>query len=453
MTTDPTEPVLPPSPPSQAASSPRGSAPSRRQVLTWMAGAAAVGGSGLLAACSDGSSPGRSAAPATPTKATTTTTSEPPLPSAKVPIDERVLVVIDLVGGNDGLSMLVPHKDGRYRKARPSTGIPEDRLIDVGDDDYALNDALRLLHDQGLAVLDGIGAQQPTLSHFDMMARWYLGAISPTALPSTGWLGRICDRLGDERELVGVSINRTASLSVASAKRTTVTIPDAQAIAPLTGATPSSTEALERALAAMGRGSDDGIIVKARSGLDQMLSIDSVLATLPDVPGYQLPGGPGDTFMAQMHVASRLLHADLGLRVIHVPMGYGDFDTHDIHNHRYPILMTSFTEALSEFRRDLDAAGWTDKVLIATTSEFGRRLKENYTGLDHGTASCALLMGPVADGLHGEHPSLAKLDDNGDLFPTVSMTRYLGTLAAWLGIDPSDILPGDTEPISGVVAI
>ena len=103
--------------------------------------------------------------------------------------------------------------------------------------------------------------------------------------------------------------------------------------------------------------------------------------------------------------------------------------------------------ALAAFRDDLAAHGLADRVLVATTSEFGRRPGANSGGTDHGTASTALLMGPVKPGRHGTPVSFTKLNEDGNVAATVSMTDYYATLAHWLGARPSDVLTGAAHVI------
>lgn len=92
-------------------------------------------------------------------------------------------------------------------------------------------------------------------------------------------------------------------------------------------------------------------------------------------------------------------------------------------------------------------------MLVATTSEFGRRAAENAGGLDHGTASAALMLGPVASGLYGEAPSLRKLNDDGNLVATVEFDDYQATMAQWLGIDAGEVLGESAKPIEGLLAV
>jgi uncharacterized protein (DUF1501 family) len=145
-----------------------------------------------------------------------------------------------------------------------------------------------------------------------------------------------------------------------------------------------------------------------------------------------------------------VLAAGLGVRVVHVPFD-ADFDTHEGHRDRHDELMRDLDASLDAFLADLDAAGLADRVLVATTSEFGRRPEETGEGgLDHGTASTMLLAGPVDAIRLGEPVDYGRLDDDGNVAATISFDRYQATLAEWLGVPPGDVLDSAAEPLTGV---
>jgi len=126
----------------------------------------------------------------------------------------------------------------------------------------------------------------------------------------------------------------------------------------------------------------------------------------------------------------------------------GDFDTHANHQYRQEENLNRVDAAIAGFCQRADDFGFGDKVLVATVSEFGRRVGESDGGLDHGSASTMLLAGPVKDQRVGERPSLTDLDEDGNLRVTTSFDRYLATLAQeWLGIEAASVLPGEPEPL------
>ncbi|MEZ5228099.1 MAG: DUF1501 domain-containing protein [Acidimicrobiales bacterium] len=129
-------------------------------------------------------------------------------------------------------------------------------------------------------------------------------------------------------------------------------------------------------------------------------------------------------------------------------VGYGDFDTHVGHQWKQQDNLQRLDAALDGFLRRIDEAGASDRVLVATVSEFGRRVEEHDGGLDHGSASTMLLAGPLHARQAGERPDLGDLDDDGNLRTTVPFDRYLATLAEeWLGVEAASVLPESATPL------
>lgn len=151
----------------------------------------------------------------------------------------------------------------------------------------------------------------------------------------------------------------------------------------------------------------------------------------------------------QLQTTVRLIRAGIGARVIYVPFG-GDFDTHEDHRSRHGALMSELNGALDAFLNELKTLNLTNRVLLASFSEFGRRVDQNTDGLDHGTSTAVLLTGAVRPGVYGQRPSFKNLDPDGNLVSTVTMGNYYATLASWLGVDPALVLPGTHAPIPGI---
>jgi len=182
------------------------------------------------------------------------------------------------------------------------------------------------------------------------------------------------------------------------------------------------------------------------------LFADNVMASLgPAGSNY-----PTDADLGyQLSLAARLLASNQGVRIVHVPFE-GDFDTHNNHVERHGAMMTLLDNALDAFLVDLEAKGIADKVLVATFSEFGRRVADNDSnGLDHGAASFTLVTGaPAATGVFGQYPAFASdadLDADGDLVATVDMWELYSTLANWMGIPGADLGLGSAAPVPGVL--
>lgn len=363
------------------------------------------------------------------------------------PSEDRVLVIIELEGGNDGLDTLVPYGDPRYLEHRPTVGIDLETVLAI-DDEVGFNPNLAALHASGGAVLEGVGMADPDLSHFESARRWWTGDMSGVATFATGFLGRVCDQLAGDEPVTGVSIGRGAAPTMRSDHAVTLSVPDPWAGGGLTATDWPFAMAARQGLATIAS-NPDGSPLRQLAGANMTRALD-FLDVLADLPERENEVYPGSQISFQLQTCARLLAGETGVRVIHVP--WGSFDTHDDHRGSHDYQLMELDEAVAAFRSDLQTLGLAETTLIATTSEFGRRPAENAGGTDHGTASTMLLAGPVVAGRHGEASSLRNLDDDGNLVATVGMDAYYATLAeAWFGVPAGDVLPGGPSPIEGLV--
>jgi len=424
---------------------------SRRQFLGYglLAGAATVGAGGLVEVL------GRTSASGAGQPAPSTTALHPSFGTAPAvraaDVSVRRLVVIDMAGGNDGVSMVPPIGNPLYAKLRPRTSLDPATVLPLTAQ-VALHPSLTRLHGRGLAIVQGVGVPTPDLSHFEMLRRWYAGDMDSTTDTLTGFLGRLCDAIGDaSAAAVGVSLGYGPTPALVSAKVSTVSMDpygsggfpaphQLDAAAVWTTAWKSMAE----------YGPTDPVpFCSARKGAAYALRFSDVAKGFPAAD----PGFPTTELGAQLSLAARILAQDNGVRVIHVPF-LGDFDTHQDHLVRHAALMTQLDDGLDAFLTDLERRGIADRVLVATTSEFGRRMPDNASdGLDHGAASFALFSGPVIPGLYGAYPRLDALDRNSDLVAQVTMAQYYATIAeGWFGVPATDVVAGSPTPLTGIVA-
>ncbi|MHB8400118.1 MAG: DUF1501 domain-containing protein [Candidatus Limnocylindrales bacterium] len=424
---------------------------SRRQFLGYglLAGAATVGAGGLVEVL------GRTSAPGAGQPAPSTTALYPSFGTAPAvraaDVSVRRLVVIDMAGGNDGVSMVPPIGNPLYAKLRPRTSLDPATVLPLTAQ-VALHPSFTRLHGRGLAIVQGVGVPTPDLSHFEMLRRWYAGDMDSTTDTLTGFLGRLCDAIGDaSAAAVGVSLGYGPTPALVSAKVSTVSMDpygsggfpaphQLDAAAVWTTAWKSMAE----------YGPTDPVpFCSARKGAAYALRFSDVAKGFPAAD----PGFPTTELGAQLSLAARVLAQDNGVRVVHVPF-LGDFDTHQDHLVRHAALMTQLDDGLDAFLTDLERRGIADRVLVATTSEFGRRMPDNASdGLDHGAASFALFSGPVIPGLYGAYPRLDALDRNNDLVAQVTMAQYYATIAeGWFGVPATDVVAGSPTPLTGIVA-
>lgn len=372
--------------------------------------------------------------------------------SAAKQAGDRILVVIELAGGNDGLNTVVPHTNPAYRRLRSETALDEKDLL-AFTDDFALNPSLQRLAKRGVAVIGGVGVANPDGSHFEMQRRWASADIDGKSSPTTGFLGRMADIVGNkDAPAVALGLGSGSSPALVSKWAPSVSI--------------RSINSAEMFLP----NRDDGMLTAFQQGFRRLSSTaaprgaTSLRADVGDgmvlalrTAGLVADGGeenedelPGSDLGRSLASAMRLLRKpDLGLRIVHIT--HDGFDTHTNTKDQQGQRLAEFDEAVDAFLGAADRRGLGDRIVVATTSEFGRRAKDNGSnGLDHGAASVALLAGAVNPGMHSEYSSLTKLDSDDNLVATVMMDRYFATLGSWLGIDHADIVSARSKPIGGV---
>jgi uncharacterized protein (DUF1501 family) len=373
----------------------------------------------------------------------------------------RVLVVVQLNGGNDGLNTLVPAGDGRYHDLRPTLGVPDADVVPLaGLDRFGLHPALAPLAplwDAGrLAAVAGIGLPGQTRSHFAAIDAW--ASAAPGAPARTGWLGRWLDLTGADPDPLRAVVLGGGSGSVRAERTiaTTVLDPASFAFASPRGVDPS---AFRTALLDLGPDGDSaGPVADARRAVPAALSAVDLLASAREAPdgaaGSDGSDGTGEarSVTSLLATAARIIELDVGTEVI-VVMG-DDFDTHAGQAERHPRLLTDLAGGLSGFMTAMDAQGRADDVLVVTTSEFGRRAAENGSGTDHGNASVQFVVGSAAAPrtVVGDL-ALGDLVD-GDLKAVVDTRSLYAAALDWLGGDGAvtDEVLGAPYDRSGLVA-
>jgi uncharacterized protein (DUF1501 family) len=420
---------------------------SRRRFLTGLgiAGTTAVAaGYGLTVWRDGGSSSGSSSA--------TSTTLGPHLAGR----DDRTLVVVELAGGNDGLNTVVPYADPAYRSLRPTLGVENAIAL---DDSIGLAPELAKLaarYQAGqVAIVEGVGYPDPDLSHFASLAYWWSG--TPGVSGTRGWLGRYLDAtVGYDDPLAAVGIGPVPSPALLGSRSFATSIADATGLQPQL---PSWVDTPDDLVAAWSRfapaGTDPTTVMGAirqaihsTSGARRELAGDlrpkAAASTTADAQGY----GQEQSATAALALAAQLVVADHAPRVIYVN-GLGDYDTHQGEATRHPALMRDLDAGIDAFFGALDAAGASERAVVMTVSEFGRRPAENGSGTDHGTAAPHFVVGAsVKGGRYGASPSLTQLDDHGNLVATTDFrSLYATALQGWLGVDAEPLLGKGFAPL------
>lgn len=358
--------------------------------------------------------------------------------------DGRVLVVIQLDGGNDGINTVVPFADEGYAKNRKALYLPKDRLIKL-DDNLGFHPAMReagtLLESGRLAVVPGVGYPNPNRSHFESMAIWQSARLDPEEHNGAGWIGRGLD--GGPRTTDG----QPSALFVGSgtpplALRGRYAV--ASALERIEDVILDGPPGPAESAAATGDGDDLAAFVR-RSTLDAYATADRLaeLARGKDSSARY----PSTPLADRLRLAARLLKGGYSARVLYTSQG--GYDTHAGQLPSHFTLLSELCGAVRAFLDDLAASGMAERVVVLTFSEFGRRVAENASaGTDHGTSGPVFLAGPhLKAGLAAPMPNLIDLED-GDLKTTVDFRRvYATVLEGWLGLPSRVALNGTFEPL------
>jgi uncharacterized protein (DUF1501 family) len=339
--------------------------------------------------------------------------------------DARVLVVVEMDGGNDALNTVVPHADAEYAKLRPRLKLDPKRLVKLTDS-VGLHPALkpldRLLGAGQLAVLPGVGYPNPNRSHFESMAMWHTARFEEAELRGHGWLGRAMDPTAGNLFAVGgevpTALRGRRSSAVAFKRIEEVLLTDPTAAKAGVGGEPA----------------DDLLGYVRRQAADAHTAADRLAALTKDKGGASYPS----TELAErLKLVARLMKAGVGARVFYTQQG--GFDTHAQQQFAHADLLGEFAAAVAAFFADLSESKLADRVTLLTFSEFGRTIQENGSaGTDHGTAGACFVAGPtVTGGLVGTVPSLTDLDKGEPKMTTDFRGVYNAVLADWMGL-PAD---------------
>jgi uncharacterized protein (DUF1501 family) len=357
-----------------------------------------------------------------------------PLRAAGTGPGERILVLVELNGGNDGLNTVVPYADPAYARARPKLAIARDRVLKL-DERLGLAPELEPLmaawQSRELAIALGVGYPRPNRSHFRSIEIWNCASESEEVLQD-GWVARVFAESGfqrsagrDDLAADGLVLGGPSGPLAGAALRTVVMRNPERFLKRTSGSAPegaaSGNPALDHILTVRGQ-----IYQAARK----------IEARLEGTPGSPVDF-PKTRLGRQLAVAARLITARLPVAAIKVAQA--GFDTHAGQAGKHQTKLKELAEALAAFRTALVRADAWDRVLVMTYAEFGRRVAENGSGgTDHGTAAPHLLLGGrVQGGLYGSQPSLRDLEV-GDLKHGLDFRSLYATAAhGWWGLPPT----------------
>jgi len=366
--------------------------------------------------------------------------------------EERVLVVVQLGGGNDGLNTVVPYGLDAYHRARPVLGLKPPRETGGALELDAARglglhpnlEGLKDLHDRGrLAILQGVGYPNPNRSHFTSMDIWH--SASPTSRGRGGWLGRYFDHAcaGRPEPEAGVAIGREAPLAMLGDETKPITFETEELfrwsgsdLHPLLAARYGEASRIGRL---DGVPEDSQLAFLTRTALDAQVSSDRIRAAVAKPPLVRYPQG---NLARQLQMVAAMIRDGLRTRVYYVSLG--GFDTHAGQAGTHGNLLRQVGGSLQAFQADLEAQGNDGRVVTMVFSEFGRRVRQNASGgTDHGAAAPMFLVGStIRPGVLGEHPSLEDLDDGDLRFGIDFRSVYAGLLEDWLDAPSAAVLGG-----------
>ena len=366
-------------------------------------------------------------------------------------VNEKKLVVVQLSGGNDALNTVIPYNDGNYYDNRPQVHIDPDKALKL-DANLAMNPsmtAIKKLWDEGkVAVINGIGYPEPNRSHFRSMDIWH--TAEPTKVLTEGWIGKALRELDPKGENVlgGINFGRglPRAMSCPGVPVASVGNLDTYGLFPSVSDLQDRNDILHVFSQMYGgaQGRDAVSEFLSQTGEDAMVGAD-ILREAPNKYSSNVEYA-ANPLANSLRDAARVMFSDVGTKVFYTQ--HGSFDTHGGELPVHSKLWDDVSSSIGDFVDDVREHGYGDSTAILVFSEFGRRVKDNGSGTDHGSGGVAFLIGEsVKGGLYGQYPSLNESNQlNGDLCANNDFRSvYTDILEDWFQVDSVPIVNGTFE--------
>ncbi len=364
---------------------------------------------------------------------------------------DPVLVVLQLTGGNDYFNTVIPYNDANYYDSRPSVSHPQEEILRL-DDEIGLHPSMgpmKELYDRGmLSIVHGVGYADSPRSHFRSMDIWH--TCEPDKVGTEGWLGRTTRELDPEGEnpITAVNIGQGLPRALVTPGVSVASVADLSTYGLLTNIErrEQRDKMLGRFANMYGPAVGTGAVMEylGQTGLDALKGAD-MLKVAPSQYSSEVEYADSPVAKSLRDVAT--IHtADLGTRIFYTQ--YGGFDTHAAQADAHADLWTNASNAITDFWDDLRAHDADDNVLMVLFSEFGRRVRDNGSGTDHGAAGVSFVIGPGVRGrMFSEYPDTSpKSLDQGDLVPNQDFRGVYSTvLEDWFNLDSTPIVNGQFE--------
>jgi uncharacterized protein (DUF1501 family) len=363
----------------------------------------------------------------------------------------RILVVVELQGGNDGLNTLIPATDDLYKRLRPTLAVRPQDVLDVAQG-LGFHGALRgfadLLESGRLSVIQGVGYPNPNRSHFEAMDIWHT-CQRKEETRTDGWLGRWLEETGGAGETDPRALHIGSDKLPFALMSRTVRVPSVRSLEQfrLQGSEdPGFRDAIET-LTDTDRPAEDDLLSFVQSSTSSALAASERLTTASSAKASSVVW-PASPLAGQLQTISRLIRSDLNTSVYYVT--HGGFDTHAQQPDAHRGLLRQLADSIKAFLDELQESGHQEQVVVMCFSEFGRRVEQNASdGTDHGTAGPVFLAGAgLQPGLIGTAPRLDDLQD-GDLKHTADFREVYSAISEhWFSVPSERILKGVWKPVN-----
>lgn len=356
----------------------------------------------------------------------------------------KVVVILQLSGGNDGLNTVIPVRNDLYYKARPKLGIQRDKTAQVTDE-VGFHPALKgfrdLYDDGGLAVLNNVGYPNPDRSHFRSMDIWHTASQS-NEYWTNGWVGRYLDAQckGCDKPTQAIEMDDVLSLALKGENIKGIAVKDPRRLYG-TANEKFFRDVMKNHRDETGEQPVDYLyktLSETLSSADYIFRQSRMHPTSATYPKTELGNS--------LKTIASLIFSEINTKVYYVSLG--SFDTHINQDNQQTRLFTEMNDAVTAFVKDLKSQHRFEDVMLFTFSEFGRRVAQNASsGTDHGTANNMFLIsgGLKQKGMLNKMPDLADLNE-GDLKYNIDFKNVYATiLNKWLGADDKAILSGEYD--------
>ncbi len=341
---------------------------------------------------------------------------------------DNILVFVQLNGGNDGLNTFIPFEDPLYYQYRSQIGIPKKELINAINDlgfHPALKDLAKISQEGNLSIIQNVGYPNPNRSHFRSQEIWQTASNSNQYV-DYGWLGRFLDIQCKDENLPSLNIDNIDNLAIKSKEANALTIKDFDKLKMYDNSEAELNESSNPQL--------DFVRKLQYASFEGMGEINKALSkSKTNNESYA-----DNVLSKNLSWMAKLIKGGLNSKIYYTSLG--GFDTHKNQLQQHHKQLSILNDALFSFYNDLKNNNILNRVTIVVFSEFGRRVKENGTGTDHGTAGPMIIIGGNNNGIvYGKNPDLSKLEQGDLIFNTDFRSVYATLLKTKFSFDPTRI--------------